>query len=138
MLNSISAFKTFAPLEFSSQVPQVVSSRTLQRKITNYLNNNNNSSGDKFLKEYINFLRGLNSNKSSSSNTSYKNVSNKFVNICEGKPTKFYGINPINIANKPLNDNMDCEWECNNKGDCELYTIDDNTCKMYNLNLETC
>ena len=115
--------------------PQVISSRTLQRKISNYVNNNN-SSGDKFLKEYIKFLKGLNSNKSSSSNTSYKNVSNKLVNICEGKPTKFYQINAINIASKPLNDNMDCEWECNNKGDCELYTIDDNTCKMYNLNLD--
>ncbi len=88
--------------------------------------------GDKFWKQYLDFYEGIIRDETSS----YKNVPNNFIDICKGKPTKFYQINATNIENKGLNDNMDCEWECKNRGDCELYAVDENTCKMYNLNLD--
>ena len=88
--------------------------------------------GDKFWKQYLDFYQGIITDETAS----YKNVPNNFIDICKGKPTKFYQINATNIENKGLNDNMDCEWECKNRGDCELYAVDENTCKMYNLNLD--
>ena len=96
--------------------------------------------GYKYWKEHFDFLERLISDNSSPESSSNKNVPNNFIDICKGKPTKFYesscGSSPINIENKALNDNMDCEWECKNRGDCELYAVDENTCKMYNLNLD--
>ena len=64
-----------------------------------------------------------------------ENLTNKYINICNSKPTQFYDMNPSTL--EPDNvfqiteDSSSCKYMCD-INDCDMYLINNNECKIYN------